>query len=1100
MKQKLKQTFSLVMTSAVLFSSMGMTATADLIVPDTQPTILMDTESEPMLVMSIDESEEKTEEKAESELDSGEENEVDPDEDSGEENEVDPDENSGEENEVDPDEDSGEENEVDPDEDSGEENEVDPDEDSGEENEVDPDENSGEENEVDPDENSEEKNEENFEKDSEENPEEDLLEDSEEESSADPETSETKPSIDLIPDAHEHTWSVDWSYDGACHWHECDVEDCPAVDNSEKNGYAEHNYDDFGVCTTCSYNAMDGIAAVAQGTVPSYQEAYMTMIALQDKYPEGMTWTNFEPYGSEGDEGSAYTWKGGAIYGAKSAVGCMAFAFILSDAVFDNLPARAIERGKFTFEDVKVGDILRVEGNSHSVIVLQKSAGGVTVAEGNYKKTVHWGRAMSVSAVEKADFIITRYPKNYVPSDDLDDTVDIEGTEDGLHWSLSSQGVLTISGNGVIPDYSENPSPWDGYDFYTVVIEDGVTGIGDSAFYQSEMISMYIPDSVTTIGQNAFRESALMAVTIPGTVRTIGDHAFRGCKNLTSVTVSDGVTTIGDFAFHGCTTLAYIDFPASIQSVGAGAFESCSEMVSVRFVPGKGNVTLGDGLFRQCWHLTTVTLPQTADSISAYMFQSCGSLSSLYIPASIQHIGENPFTSCNALKVIYFGGSKEKWDSIAPQYLKDSLASTNTTVVYDAVFEDPFATAPDDPGDFLPDKNEPCTDHVDADKDGICDICGEAISGDNPEPDNDNEDDKTDPDDDEKNPVIGNGNNRPSTDSYSGSSGGSSGDSSDESNKAGALDELDNPAISATIQQGLDGSQIITKTHKDGTIVTITTDATGKEKTEVKLSLSGIHTAQQNGRAVDLPIPAVPVVKDIAMAPAITVHTEKDQFVQIAIPTVLPTAGTVAVIVNRDGSTNVIKNSVPAKNCVVVSLPNGATVKIVDNSKSFSDVPAGSWFWNAASFSSARDLFYDTAESTFAPDAPMTYAMMTTALARFDGVQTDDGTTSHEKSMEWAAARGIKDETNPDSNITGEQLMTMLWKYQGSPATTDTPSSYREAGPVSDTQKALHWVTENDVLSGLDNGTFEPQKQISRAQAAQIIMNFAKSITLHSLQ
>ena len=130
----------------------------------------------------------------------------------------------------------------------------------------------------------------------------------------------------------------------------------------------------------------------------------------------------------------------------------------------------------------------------------------------------------------------------------------------------------------------------------------------------------------------------------------------------------------------------------------------------------------------------------------------------------------------------------------------------------------------------------------------------------------------------------------------------------------------------------------------------------------------------------------------------------------------------------------------------------------------------------------------------------MTYAMLTTALARFDGVQTDGGTAWYEKGMEWAAARGIQDGANPDSNITGEQLVTMLWKYQGSPVLVDPLSENEGAGQVSDAQKAMRWAMNNGIISGFEDGSFDPQSQISRAQAAQIIMNFAKKASLNSAQ
>lgn len=95
-------------------------------------------------------------------------------------------------------------------------------------------------------------------------------------------------------------------------------------------------------------------------TILTPTEVYEAMIALQSQnaYKEGTTWTDYEPYS---DTKGYYHWKGGALGGANiSAVGCVAFAFILSDAAFGSLPARMYAGGGFSYEDIKVGDILRV--------------------------------------------------------------------------------------------------------------------------------------------------------------------------------------------------------------------------------------------------------------------------------------------------------------------------------------------------------------------------------------------------------------------------------------------------------------------------------------------------------------------------------------------------------------------------------------------------------------------------------------------------------------------------------------------------------------------------------------------------------------------
>ena len=55
------------------------------------------------------------------------------------------------------------------------------------------------------------------------------------------------------PAEHEHVWSDVWSSDGSYHWHECTVDGCTVMDNSQKDGYGEHNYGEDNVCDTCGY-------------------------------------------------------------------------------------------------------------------------------------------------------------------------------------------------------------------------------------------------------------------------------------------------------------------------------------------------------------------------------------------------------------------------------------------------------------------------------------------------------------------------------------------------------------------------------------------------------------------------------------------------------------------------------------------------------------------------------------------------------------------------------------------------------------------------------------------------------------------------------
>ncbi|MDE7045325.1 MAG: leucine-rich repeat domain-containing protein, partial [Acetatifactor sp.] len=392
---------------------------------------------------------------------------------------------------------------------------------------------------------------------------------------------------------------------------------------------------------------------------PTPAEAYEAMIALKDQegYQEGTTWTNDTPYPDA--TGGYYQWKGGTFDGVNIvAAGCVAFAFTLSDAAFGSLPARMYEEGAFAFEDIKAGDILRVNGDSHTVIVLSVSDAGVTVAEGNYNSTVHWGRAIPRDEVmNTASHYITRYPEGYVPPDDptANEIVDSGSLDGGLAWQLTGAGTLTISGSGAMPDFgSAGEQPWNAYGsrIRKVVIEDGVTGIGSCAFWDCAIFSAEISSSVTVIGNSAFRGSSILSVTIPFGVKTIGDSAFRECPSLISVTVSEGVETISQNAFRSCAALDSITLPASIGEVGDGAFFQCQAMKSATFAAGSKQVKLGDNLFTQCYELAGVTLPRSIDRIGEGMFQNCLKLTGIEIPQGAQSIGGSAFASCSSLTAM----------------------------------------------------------------------------------------------------------------------------------------------------------------------------------------------------------------------------------------------------------------------------------------------------------------------------------------------------------------------------------------------------------------------------------------------------------------
>ena len=228
--------------------------------------------------------------------------------------------------------------------------------------------------------------------------------------------------------------------------------------------------------------------------------------------------------------------------------------------------------------------------------------------------------------------------------------------EDNLTWKLYEDGTLNISGKGAMKNYNyyDNPSPASQKkdSVKKVVIEDGVTSIGNSAFDScSNLTSITIPNSVTSIGAYAFSNCYYLTnITIPNSVTSIENYAFRSCSSLTSITIPDSVTSIGELAFYSCDSLTSITISNSVTSIGERAFAYCSRLTSIT-IPDSVT-SIGEAAFAGCSSLTSITIPDSVTSIGEYAFQSCSSLTSITIPDSVTSIGDYVFISCSSLTTI----------------------------------------------------------------------------------------------------------------------------------------------------------------------------------------------------------------------------------------------------------------------------------------------------------------------------------------------------------------------------------------------------------------------------------------------------------------
>ena len=152
---------------------------------------------------------------------------------------------------------------------------------------------------------------------------------------------------------------------------------------------------------------------------------------------------------------------------------------------------------------------------------------------------------------------------------------------ESLKWELESEsGLLRIYGSGEMTDYVEHKTKYDSdqapwsiyvYQIKSIVIEEGVTSVGDYAFFKCiYATSVTLPESLTDIGAHAFEKCVSLEKPDLSTADRIGEFAFAGCKKLVGYTLKDGAVC-AENAFEG----------AGNSTVGCGSAMLSAAPISV---------------------------------------------------------------------------------------------------------------------------------------------------------------------------------------------------------------------------------------------------------------------------------------------------------------------------------------------------------------------------------------------------------------------------------------------------------------------------------------------------------------------------------------
>ena len=305
---------------------------------------------------------------------------------------------------------------------------------------------------------------------------------------------------------------------------------------------------------------------------------------------------------------------------------------------------------------------------------------------------------------------------------------------DNLYWQLNSNGELRIYGEGPMYDYVKyfEPSPWYKYRNEPYISEDGknVLDLNGDVYCSTEVYKAQNPNNwkirniviepgVTYLGDWAFYRNCVKEITVPETVTETGYFCFRYSPTLTILNLPESLIVLDDFAISRNYALKEINFGSKLEKIGVGGLSrniglesielpdsltSINEQLSPQYTmvemnyettgllmgcTSLKNVYLGnvDGIpnrtflntaiesiqipntvksieqfaFYNCSSLKEVTFEENSNCkfIGMYSFSGCTSLENIVIPNSVERLGESAFQNCSYLKsVIFEEGSK----------------------------------------------------------------------------------------------------------------------------------------------------------------------------------------------------------------------------------------------------------------------------------------------------------------------------------------------------------------------------------------------------------------------------------------------------------
>lgn len=262
------------------------------------------------------------------------------------------------------------------------------------------------------------------------------------------------------------------------------------------------------------------------------------------------------------------------------------------------------------------------------------------------------------NAVSKLTTLEVTENGEYTPSDDnigFDKvTVNIGGEEKTSFAKFAERSITEITANDLkgcsyIADYGFYNLCSNSKDdkIKKLTLPNSVKTLGIYGFAYADVEEIVLNEGITDIGQNCFVSCKSPIIEIPTTVTSIGDYAFRYYTGQVKWREGSQLTVIGKNVFSS-SRMTSIELPNSIIEIGTDAFY----MASLSNIKLSSNLqTIRYRAFFRC-KFSNVELPNSLINIEGYTFSDCTSLSNIVIPKNVQKMDEYIFSGCTALTTV----------------------------------------------------------------------------------------------------------------------------------------------------------------------------------------------------------------------------------------------------------------------------------------------------------------------------------------------------------------------------------------------------------------------------------------------------------------